>query len=396
MLTWRRAAVIGGLFVVCTSVNAAHAQTAPRLAWDGQVSPAVTGYAVTIDGVRTNYGLTPIVNGTCGCSIPLPFSGGRHTIVVTAYNSAGETPSAPFVVAPVANAGGPYAGVAGTAVSVTAAASMAPTGSLTNYTWRWGDGSADTSSSSPAASHVYANSGTFTVTLTVRDNAGATASATTTAAIAAVQAPLPAPWQARDIGSVGLAGSTTYASGRFTVTAAGADIWGTADSFRYVYQPLNGDGQIVARVTSLMNTHAYAKAGVMIRESLNANAPNALVSFRPTGVIDLVVRTSAGASTFNAGSTTQALPAWLKLARTGNSIVASVSPDGSSWSVVATQTVAMASNALVGLAVMSHDTSVLNTAMLDNVVVSTAGSTQPPATPGSPGPSNGATGVALN
>jgi hypothetical protein len=36
----------------------------------------------------------------------------------------------------------------------------------------------------------------------------------------------------------------------FTVSGAGADIWGTADSFHFAYTALNGDGQIVARVTS--------------------------------------------------------------------------------------------------------------------------------------------------
>ena len=36
-------------------------------------------------------------------------------------------------------------------------------------------------------------------------------------------------------------------SGQFTVAGAGADIWDTADAFRYVYQPLAGDGQIIAR-----------------------------------------------------------------------------------------------------------------------------------------------------
>src|SRR3954471_11610688 len=124
MFLWRKAAVMGGVFVVCASGAVAQAQTGPRLAWDGPVSPAVTGYAVTLDGVRTNYGLTPLAtNGTCGCSIPLSVSGGRHTVVVTAYNAIGETPSAPFTIAPTANAGGPYAGARGAAIAVSGAGS---------------------------------------------------------------------------------------------------------------------------------------------------------------------------------------------------------------------------------------------------------------------------------
>jgi len=40
---------------------------------------------------------------------------------------------------------------------------------------------------------------------------------------------LPEPWQNRDIGNVGAAGSCSYANGIFTVNGSGADIWDTAD-----------------------------------------------------------------------------------------------------------------------------------------------------------------------
>jgi PKD repeat protein len=393
MSEWRKHALAGVMLLVCVSARNAAAQT-PRLLWDGDGSSIVTGYAVTIDGVRTDHRLTPLsTNGTCGCSIPVPFSGGRHTIVVSAYNAAGERPSAPLTVGPSASAGGPYSGVAGLAIAVTGAASNAPTGSLTRYSWRWGDGSADTVSTTAASSHVYASNGTYTITLTVTDNAGATATSTTTATISSGTTPLPAPWQTQDVGSVGSTGSASFANGRFTVAGAGADIWGTQDGFRYVYQPLAGDGQIVARVTTIQNTHGAAKAGVMIRESLNNNAANALVNVTPGGGIELLVRSSGGGATSFVAGATQALPAWLKLARTGSNIVASISADGSAWSVVGTRSVSMSANVLVGLAVTSHNYSVLNTSSFDNVSVTSSSTTQPPATPSSPTPSNGATAV---
>src|SRR5262249_34298871 len=71
---------------------------------------------------------------------------------------------------------------------------------------------------------------------------------------------LPAPWGAQDVGATGSAGTSSFANGVFTVVGAGADIWGTADSFRYVSQSASGDTQIVARVTGLQNTNTYAKA----------------------------------------------------------------------------------------------------------------------------------------
>ena len=51
---------------------------------------------------------------------------------------------------------------------------------------------------------------------------------------------LPAPWLTQDIGTVGLAGTASFqaGTGTYSVTGAGADIWGTADAFRFVYQPL--------------------------------------------------------------------------------------------------------------------------------------------------------------
>ncbi|MEJ7654387.1 MAG: hypothetical protein WKH64_14200 [Chloroflexia bacterium] len=53
---------------------------------------------------------------------------------------------------------------------------------------------------------------------------------------------LPSPWMNQNIGSVGLSGSASL-NGTFTVNASGADIWGTSDSFHFLYQPLSGDGQ---------------------------------------------------------------------------------------------------------------------------------------------------------
>jgi len=153
------------------------------LVWDETSASVVNGYSVTVDGVRVDYQLTPLgTNGTCGCSIPLPFSGGTHTVVVGAYNTFGETLSAPLITGPSASAGGPYSGQAGTALAVNGSGSSDLTGTITTYDWNWGD-STSNRGSSPQASHIYTSSGTFTITLTVTDNGGGTASATTTATV---------------------------------------------------------------------------------------------------------------------------------------------------------------------------------------------------------------------
>ena len=85
----------------------------------------------------------------------------------------------------------------------------------------------------------------------------------------AAAAPLSRRLGARRYRRGAVAGDATLPSGTFTRDGAGADVWGTADAFHYAYRTLNGDGTIVARVTSIQNVHAWIKAGVMIRESLS-------------------------------------------------------------------------------------------------------------------------------
>src|SRR5882762_9502665 len=88
--------------------------------------------------------------------------------------------------------------------------------------------------------------------------------------------------QDRDIGAVGAAGSANNnGSGGFTVTGSGADIWGTADEFHYVYFSLDGDMELIAEVTGIQFTDGWAKGGLMARESLDANSRNFMVLVTP-------------------------------------------------------------------------------------------------------------------
>jgi hypothetical protein len=204
---------------------------------------------------------------------------------------------------------------------------------------------------------------------------------------------LPSPWVSTDVGSTGLAGSASFSNNTFTVNGAGGDIWDRADAFHYVYQPLSGDGQIVARVTAIQNTNANAKAGVMLRQSTAANSPHVILDVKPGGGIEFMTRATAGATTTFIAGGTQAPPAWLKLARSGSTVTASISSNGTSWTVVGSTQVSIPSSALVGIIVTSHDTTKLNTSTFDSVAVNGTTTTQPPSAPSSPSPANGATGV---
>jgi hypothetical protein len=185
--------------------------------------------------------------------------------------------------------------------------------------------------------------------------------------------PLPNTWLDQDIGSVGLVGSASYSSGTFTVNGSGAGIYGTADAFHFVYQPLTGDGTIVARVASLQGGVGYVSAGVMIRNTLDAGAVNAKTAdWRSYGGIYFDVRTAAGGSTTEPGNASATLPYWVKVSRSGSTFSSYVSPDGVTWTQLATsQTITMNQNVYVGLAVNSGNTTAQATATFDNVSVTT-------------------------
>jgi len=83
---------------------------------------------------------------------------------------------------------------------------------------------------------------------------------------------LPSPFLHQDIGSPSLNGDASYdaETTAYSLSAAGTDIAGTSDQFHFAYQTLTGDGSLVVRISSLTNTNAAAKAGLMFRDSLNA------------------------------------------------------------------------------------------------------------------------------
>jgi probable HAF family extracellular repeat protein len=177
------------------------------------------------------------------------------------------------------------------------------------------------------------------------------------------------PWSNTDVGDVGVQGSTFYAAGQFTVSGAGTDIWGSEDAFQFAYQPVSGDAEIIARVTSIQDTNPFAKAGVMLRETLGASSAHVVLDVRPTGDIEFMTRPTAGAETVFVAGATQQPPAWLKLVRRGGTVTGAVSADGVTWTTVGSTTVTMSAAGYIGQAVTSHDPTVLNACTFDRVEV---------------------------
>ncbi|PAW61704.1 MAG: hypothetical protein B9S37_04500 [Verrucomicrobiia bacterium Tous-C3TDCM] len=104
-------------------------------------------------------------------------------------------------------------------------------------------------------------------------------------------------WKNQDIGAVGIAGSYSQSAGTFTVNGSGTDVWNSTDEFHYVYQEIEGDTTITARVTSQTNTSTSAKAGVMIRSTLYPRTPQAFTCVSPSNSVAFQYRptTATGA-----------------------------------------------------------------------------------------------------
>jgi hypothetical protein len=180
-------------------------------------------------------------------------------------------------------------------------------------------------------------------------------------------------WSSQDIGTVKAAGSDTFVNGIFTVKASGADIYGTADAFRFVYQRVGGDTTIVARVTGLVKTNDSAKAVVMIREDLSAGSKFVAAELTPvkTNKFREHYRSSKGGTAVlkKLLTTDSVIPSWLRVVRKGNTFTTSYSTSttATNWKTIASVSVTMSSLVYIGFGATSHADGTLTTAKFEKV-----------------------------
>ncbi|MBV9713167.1 MAG: hypothetical protein JO011_19870 [Ktedonobacteraceae bacterium] len=189
-------------------------------------------------------------------------------------------------------------------------------------------------------------------------------------------------WGCADIGAPALAGSQSFSGGTWTLSAGGADIGGVADQFHFVGQSLAADGSVSARVVTQTNTSSWSKAGVMLRQSSNPGSAYYFAFVTPGNGIVVQYRTAQGNKMQQKTSISGTVPAYLKVARSGNTYTAYTSSDGVNWTAIAASatSISMSGSALAGLAFTSHNAAALGTATFDNVNISTA----TPLNPGCP------------
>jgi regulation of enolase protein 1 (concanavalin A-like superfamily) len=195
---------------------------------------------------------------------------------------------------------------------------------------------------------------TSAINLSTFDNVAVTSSA----------GALPAGWRNTDVGAPALSGTTSFANNVFTISGAGNDIWGSVDQFQYAYKALSGNGSMVARVVSQANTDQWAKSGIMIKQNTTAGSNYILLAATPGNGVHVQYNFAND----QPGSLSAALPVWLKVTRSGNTITAFQSPDGVAWTQIgAAIPMALTDPITMGLFVTSHNGGALNTSTFDNV-----------------------------
>jgi regulation of enolase protein 1 (concanavalin A-like superfamily) len=337
--------------------------------------------AASADGVSwVEVGAPRTISMTATVYVGLAVSSGQNSTLATAtFDNVSMTVGAPppvgFTLSASPGNMNLAQGSSGTS-TITIAPEASFTGSVTLSAAGLPSGVTASFSPNPATSTsqlTLTASGTATtgtVSITLTGTSGIATSSTTLAVTVAANSTLPSGWLNQDIGSVGVAGSASYAGGIFTVRGSGQQIWNTADGLHYAYQSLTGDGTIVARVASLTGGASTQSAGVMIRETLAANSKHAYAAFSQSQIY-FTNRTTTGGTTSAQSLTGKTLPYWVKLTRSGNTFTAAASPDGVSWVQIGTpRAITMTGTVYIGLAVSSGQNSALATATFDNMSIS--------------------------
>jgi hypothetical protein len=109
----------------------------------------------------------------------------------------------------------------------------------------------------------------------------------------------------------------------------------------------------------------------MIRDTLANNSKSIYMGLSSTGSYRWIRRTSTGGNSSSTNSSTGTVPnTWVRLVRSGTTITAYKSTNGTSWtSVGSTTNTTFATTCYIGLAVASGSTTTLNTSQFSNVSV---------------------------
>lgn len=182
--------------------------------------------------------------------------------------------------------------------------------------------------------------------------------------------PAPAPFeQQTGIGQIFHPGSCAFDPQRktFTISGAGANIWGGRDDFHFVWRRMRGDFIVTARAGFLgQGTNPHRKLGWMARASLDTASPQACAAVHGDGLVSLQYRRAQGGETEEVRAPLQGGDV-LQLERKGSAFILSVAHFGEPFTAVQVDDLDLGEEVYLGLFVCSHEERVLETAEFRDV-----------------------------
>jgi TolB protein len=177
---------------------------------------------------------------------------------------------------------------------------------------------------------------------------------------------------AGDVGGPKIKGAASFdpSNGEYRITGSGTNMWAKEDQFQYVWKEITGNFTVTTTVRFLGQGNEHRKAGIVVRQSLDADATYADVVVHGNGMPALQWRSRKGEDT-----NTFDLPIdgpgtfTIKLVRTGVKIYMYVGRNGADPKEIVHTEVTFQGPVLVGLAVCSHDAAVSVTAVFSGVSI---------------------------
>lgn len=174
----------------------------------------------------------------------------------------------------------------------------------------------------------------------------------------------------QDVGAPKLAGSASYdpATQTYTVSAAGENLWATADQFHFLWKKLQGDFIVQATVRfEGQGVNAHRKLGIIAREALTTDSRYADACVHGDTLTSLQFRAATG------GVTDQVVvssfhPTNIQFERRGDTFIFSAATPGENYKSVQLEQ-AMNPELFVGLFLCSHEADVVERAIFSNVRV---------------------------
>ncbi len=174
-----------------------------------------------------------------------------------------------------------------------------------------------------------------------------------------------------DVGKVHHAGSCNYnaETQTYTVTGAGANIWGDHDDFHFVWKRMTGDFIVTMQAAFVgKGVNLHRKLGWMARSSLDTNSPQVSTGIHGDGLLSLQFRRMQDGQTEEVKAPLVGADV-IQLERRGNTYIMSVAQFGELLVTVQASDIALGDEVYIGLFVCSHEDDVIEKATFQNVRV---------------------------